>query len=110
MRKFFPQSRLLIFLERLNYALLRACVKHHVLSREPNSSTPDNADLLSNGSGVYHCPGTSWYGNTKQGEYIEVKVRAVLANEPVRGGEPQIAVAGLQNIVDGVMRAARCGC
>jgi hypothetical protein len=24
-------------------------------------------------SGVYHCPGTRWYGNTRQGEYMTQK-------------------------------------
>ncbi len=33
----------------------------------------DNQEVtvwVNTGSGVYHCPGTRWYGKTKQGKYM----------------------------------------
>ena len=36
-------------------------------------------------SGVYHCPGTRWYGNTKQGEFMTQKKAEDLGNRPAYG-------------------------
>jgi hypothetical protein len=42
-----------------------------------NSNTapgkPDVKVWVNTSSGVYHCPGTRWYGNTKAGEYMTQK-------------------------------------
>jgi hypothetical protein len=35
-----------------------------------HAGNPDVRVWVNTGSGVYHCPGTRWYGNTKQGEYM----------------------------------------
>ncbi len=34
------------------------------------AGNPDVKVWVNTRSGVYHCPGTRWYGNTKQGEYM----------------------------------------
>ena len=34
---------------------------------------PDVKVWVNTSSGVYHCPGTRWYGNTKQGEFMMQK-------------------------------------
>lgn len=36
-------------------------------------------------SGVYHCPGTRWYGNTKEGEYMTQKQAIDSGNRPAYG-------------------------
>ena len=34
---------------------------------------PDVKVWVNTASGVYHCPGSRWYGNTKRGEYMTQK-------------------------------------
>jgi hypothetical protein len=36
-------------------------------------------------SHVYHCPGTRWYGNTKQGGYMTQKEALDKGNRPAYG-------------------------
>jgi hypothetical protein len=36
-------------------------------------------------SGVYHCPGTRWYGATKQGTYMTQKQAQDAGNRPAYG-------------------------
>ncbi len=36
-------------------------------------------------SGVYHCPGTRWYGNTQQGEYMTQKQAQEKGYRPAYG-------------------------
>lgn len=37
------------------------------------AGNPDAKVWVNTNSGVYHCPGTRWYENTKQGEYMTQK-------------------------------------
>ena len=34
---------------------------------------PDVKVWVNTSSGIYHCPGTRWYGKTKRGEYMTQK-------------------------------------
>jgi hypothetical protein len=36
-------------------------------------------------SGVYHCPGTRWYGNTKEGKYMSQKQAQASGYRPAYG-------------------------
>ena len=38
-----------------------------------SGSRPEVKVWVNTHSGVYHCPGTRWYGNTKSGEYMTQK-------------------------------------
>ncbi len=40
---------------------------------------------VNTGSGVYHCPGTRYYGNTKRGEFLEESVAVSRGNRPAYG-------------------------
>jgi hypothetical protein len=41
--------------------------------QEVRQGKPDVKVWVNTRSGVYHCPGTRWYGNTKSGEYMTQK-------------------------------------
>jgi uncharacterized protein YigE (DUF2233 family) len=52
------------------------------------SETLGNANVrvwVNTNSGVYHCPGTRWYGNTKVGEYMTQKQAQVKGYRPAYG-------------------------
>lgn len=40
------------------------------VAAQAEKANPDVKVWVNSNSGVYHCPGTRWYGNTKQGEFM----------------------------------------
>ena len=58
---------------------------------EPTPEEPDthgNPNIrvwVNTDSGVYHCPGTRWYGNTKYGEYMTQKEAQESGDRPAYG-------------------------
>jgi hypothetical protein len=54
--------------------------------RQTNQAgNPDAKVWVNTKSGVYHCPGTRWYGNTKAGEYMTQKQAQEKGNRPAYG-------------------------
>jgi hypothetical protein len=46
---------------------------------------PDIVVWVNTNSGVYHCPGTHWYGNTKVGKYMKQSEAQKKGYRPSRG-------------------------
>src|SRR5262249_28374119 len=74
----FLDMRKLIVAILLAFTLIGAPVVSNALIGVPppavqKGGEPDVKVWVNTGSGVYHCPGTRWYGNTKQGEYMTQK-------------------------------------
>lgn len=49
------------------------------------AGNPNTKVWVNNSSRVYHCPGTRWYGATKQGEYVTQKQAQDKGNRPAYG-------------------------
>ena len=47
-----------------------------------NSGNPDVKVWVNTASGVYHCPGSRWYGNTKRGDFMTQKQAQEKGNRP----------------------------
>ena len=54
-------------------------------SEAPQAGNPDARVWVNTHSGVYHCPGTRWYGSTKHGEYMTQKQAREKGNRPAYG-------------------------
>ena len=46
---------------------------------------PEARVWVNTGSGVYHCPGTRWYGRTKRGLYTTQREARARGNRPAYG-------------------------
>ncbi len=67
-------SILLTFLMLLGCAAIVLNSQHLSVDAATQHSSKDNIRVWVNTkSGVYHCPGTRWYGATKEGEYMTQK-------------------------------------
>ncbi len=53
----------------------------------PNQSAgnPNVKVWVNTNSGVYHCPGTRWYGNTKSGQYMTQREAQAKGYRPAYG-------------------------
>jgi hypothetical protein len=49
------------------------------------AGNPDAKVWVNTNSGVYHCPGTRWYGTTKQGEFMTQKKAQSVGYRPAYG-------------------------
>jgi len=47
--------------------------------------SPDVRVRVNTDSGVYHCPGTRWYGRTRQGLYMTQREARAKGNRPAYG-------------------------
>ncbi len=65
----------------------------------PNLAIADKVWLNTN-SGVYHCPGTRWYANTKKGKFIDEKSAITKGYRPAYGNycDPKSAYEGKSEI------------
>ena len=55
------------------------------LTLSQTAGNPNIKVWVNTSSGVYHCPGTRWYGNTKRGEYMTQKEAQKKGNRPAYG-------------------------
>lgn len=54
-------------------------------STEPTRGNPNAKVWVNTSSGVYHCPGTRWYGATKTGAYMTQREAQQKGNRPAYG-------------------------
>lgn len=54
-------------------------------TRSQQTGNPDAKVWVNTSSDVYHCPGTRWYGNTKQGEFMTQRKAQDTGKRPAYG-------------------------
>jgi hypothetical protein len=76
---------LLLFTLLVYTPAILSCQSGGVTGDAQHSGNPDVKVWVNTASGVYHCAGTRWYGNTKQGEYMTQKQARAKGNRPAYG-------------------------
>jgi len=62
-----------------------APARTHFISTLQRSGNPASTVWVNTDSGVYHCPGTRWYGRTKSGRYMKQKSAQRAGYRPAYG-------------------------
>lgn len=85
MRK--PLALLLLFLTLSVYPVCAPAAHspHSSNSSQGERGNPSVKVWVNTNSGVYHCPGTRWYGATKEGAYMTQKEAQDKGNRPAYG-------------------------
>lgn len=50
-----------------------------------SQGNPNVTVWVNTNSGVYHCPGSRWYGKTKEGTYMKQKAAQAAGHRPAYG-------------------------
>jgi len=77
---------LLLFALSLCAPVIISCQSGGVsIETQHHAGNPNVRVWVNTNSHVYHCPGTRWYGQTKQGEYMTQKEAQDKGNRPAYG-------------------------
>lgn len=71
--------------EALLKTLRELASKRAAAAPNQQAGNPDAKVWVNTRAGVYHCPGTRWYGKTKQGEYMTQKQAQEKGYRPAYG-------------------------
>ena len=83
MRKVFV---LVIILFTLAFSQIEpAALARSVSGSAQTQGNPSTKVWVNTKSAVYHCPGSRWYGTTKNGEYMTQKQAQAAGNRPAYG-------------------------
>jgi len=63
----------------------RAIATRNSLAAPQGSASATVKVWVNTASGVYHCPGTRWYGNTKRGEFMTQREAQSKGYRPANG-------------------------
>lgn len=83
MRRFL--TAFLLAFALMNAPLMAVLPQGTVSSQSQTAGNPEAQVWVNTKSGVYHCPGTRWYGTTKQGSYMTQKEAQEKGYRPAYG-------------------------
>ena len=79
---------IVILLSLIAYGTSSRAISHHDTPGPVPTQTPGSATVIvwvNTNSGVYHCPGTRWYGKTKSGQFMKQREAQLKGYRPAYG-------------------------
>lgn len=68
-------------------APLTAAAKKHASEKPPAVASTQIKVWVNTATGVYHYPGSRWYGRTKHGEYMTESAAKAAGDRPAENGQ-----------------------